>query len=412
MNWAQAESPEVDGPASRRPRFRRVRSTVKWTGIAWAVFLVVWAPLALWDEAPLPVDDLRPIELEPVDDEDNAAIALKRAGELYRPPRRFELETLLEFFGTDERRRVLRESGLTVEWIVDYVELNRPCLEQVARAARCSGFRLSDGRASTADSEEVPSEVRTAPLVVAQLAGHLAIDRGRFDEAEEYARDLFAIARTTSGPRGEPGLFPWTSHVHRWACSVTRNLARASGVDARRLERLASELHSLGLSDDRYRSFLRRVVSWESKPRKPFRFKPGETHNRRVEAFRVALERFEFESFADASQKELSGWDRYFSGNAEGLDDLMWDGSSLRIYVREVRRTRNDLAATSVLIALRAYEIEQGALPNELSQLVPHYLASEVLDRLPGIVYRRDLRRLDVDDLYVPKDASYSLDRN
>jgi hypothetical protein len=74
-------------------------------------------------------------------------------------------------------------------------------------------------------------------------------------------------------------------------------------------------------------------------------------------------------------------------------------GSDVR---REARRCRSDaaVASTGVLVALRAYQVEHGALPGSLDALVPEEISAIPESAMGGkpIRYSRGERKLCIDD--------------
>ncbi|MCW5556706.1 MAG: hypothetical protein KIT22_02505 [Verrucomicrobiae bacterium] len=132
-----------------------------------------------------------------------------------------------------------------------------------------------------------------------------------------------------------------------------------------------------------------------------FLFDPRKTHGRLAAHSRARLASLTL-SWAEsplhqmAERKRRPAWRALISGNAVGnlLADFNESGHDglLRLKCRE----NHALAATRVFLALRAYELQNGALPDSLDALVPVYLDRVPLDDFDGqpLRYSKDRRQI------------------
>ncbi|MGB2755433.1 MAG: hypothetical protein WBD75_10610 [Phycisphaerae bacterium] len=252
-------------------------------------------------------------------------------------------------------------------------------------------------------------------------------NRGREKQAFDEALSIVRMGHTIQGGKGAMIHYLVGSMTKRRGFEITRQMLSATVLDASQLKTCASGLALYAESDDGLAETFRAEFQFcmgtlenllnsrkaghdngqvpeeeqgEVPPslREQLRqkgataglaFKPNETQRLFAEAFRTAIENVP-KPYAEVQEikhpwSEQSGFVRRIcSGNIVGkmLCAILLPAQNSAIEAKA--QTQTELAATRVLLAMKAFKIKKNGLPQSLDELVPDYLDAVPIDDYDG----------------------------
>lgn len=262
-----------------------------------------------------------------------------------------------------------------------------------------------------------------------KLAALLSIrsqrEAGDYDSDASLASSILAVRIGDRAQRGKSanllGAMIATGMKNRGLSSIEKNLPRIkmSADDARELEvtmsALAIDMDSWADAWKAEYEFSLSVLDsiavadnpfvWEvnsgSLTRFPYLYKPNETKALFAERYRMMHIQSQEPCVHHGSTdtEDWSAWEKakvFVGPNSVGK--IMYHTGRASLETFERRRCSSDtrLAATIVMLALRAHEIENGEFPETLEHLVPRYLSAVPVDAFDGepLSYDRAARTL------------------
>lgn len=238
--------------------------------------------------------------------------------------------------------------------------------------------------------------------------------QGNDEAAWDDAMRMVRFGHHMEGGRGALIGYLVGNTIKGMGCDLMRELASKSGLAPDRLRRYAAELAPYG-EDPRslaeslrgeytfYRNVLKKVASgqldigdlkgyrWRREPLERLTdilFKPHRTRRLMAEAYRemIAAAPMHFADVPDLGNKfHAMAWreQQITSGNYTGgtLLSCLMGGELLH---RRKCQTNVQVAATRILLAMKAFKMEKGRLPATLQELVPEYLEAVPLDDFDG----------------------------
>lgn len=420
-----------DAPPQKRRRFPRLRKFIIRSAIVFGIVLILLAVRAIIDEKPQPNDDLEPKSLAEVADKDNAFLVILRAISAYVPPKSHDTQLIASYLNRDEDYDDAVSAGVDDAAVQSFSRDNHEALQLLLEASTLPRYRESfliaqpdaDDTYAPAEFSEYSKKLRRLALL-ARIEGWQSARLGDYARVEEVVRCLLNVGRLSLMNLEHSINWLPNNFCQQVAHSILRDLAQQPLPDLDGLKRMARELPSLGSSSAELASVFRcehsqalRRLQREWPARIPFFYKPEQTRNLLGTRCRLGIQRLD-ENGSDwttwGNPGLLGGLEYLAGGNSNGWEYVGAFCFVLDTYLISIQVTKADRSATQLLLALRAFELERGAMPSSLDELVPEYLRELPLDPQgdgEGFHYFPDERRVasvmhdDPDD-----ESKFSLD--
>ncbi|MGB2780071.1 MAG: hypothetical protein WBD63_01170 [Phycisphaerae bacterium] len=395
--------------------------------VAIVVSALVLAPAATWlgilsvDEAPLDDSDLR-VERAEVPDEENGYGYFTRMSEVVDMPEETGESSEEEGEQTEPPTgralvdAILEGRAWDADFVADLWRRNEEAIRLLDEGLACETVQAPPMAIGTL-IPEVFGWIDVARLV--DLHTVLLFKQGVEVEAFEEAMRLVRFGQAIEGSKGGMVHYLVGAMVKGMGLARLRAMSHGTTLGGEVLTSYARRLGAYGANEQGMADAFRveyemclqvledyaagkfsleefgRVGSAPSQPASsrplPFFFHPNETRNLFVQAFRPMVESASL-PFSEAqvmrsgipARHLLDGWRLWLEGNGMGVRLYSILSSATDTALKQKCREASEVAATRVLLAMKAFKVEKRRLPETLDELVPEYLDAVPLDDFDG----------------------------
>jgi len=380
------------------------------------------------DESPPDDSDLR-VERLDIPDDQNAFTYFEQVAQVlywpgYEPPEdedeeeRDEVSDDAEAKAEQEKKALLDRMLEGETWdenlATEILERNEETFVLFEKGLACPHFQVPRAEGIDADVSYAFGYLALARLHC--LRALALVKEGHEERAFEEAMKVVRFGHRIEGAKGGLITYFIGLTVKGLGVDMLRELVSESSLPPDRLKVYADRLASLGPNEEGLADTLRCEYEWEigiledfragkhsldefrdggeerGRPKQiptSFVFKPNETRRLCAEMFRPIIDNVP-KPYVEMQPREKPWPEEWgtlrclLSGNAVGkmLYSVLVPATKQVLELKV--RAKTEVAATRLLIAMKAYKMEQGRLPETLEELVPEYIDAVPLDDFDG----------------------------